>query len=158
MTDDTLTSSDGWPLVAPDDDGIRPAGQPQTCFYCHRKVGEEHERDCVIVTRRVEHRVGVKLPDGTVARGLWVFEEPHDSDVQRSEFYRNESSWCANNMLRPSRTQEAVRWENEDDAAKVEALRDRDDVCLCEHASFSFVRVVDPTPRRHLRPIPSENS
>lgn len=28
------------PIVKKDDTGIRPAGKPDECFYCHSKVGE----------------------------------------------------------------------------------------------------------------------
>lgn len=45
-----------WPTVDPEDDGIRPAGASDECFYCHQKVGEPHQRDCVIVTKRVRVR------------------------------------------------------------------------------------------------------
>jgi hypothetical protein len=38
---------DNWPLVAPNDDGIRPAGPRDACFYCRQKVGQPHKPDCV---------------------------------------------------------------------------------------------------------------
>lgn len=42
------------PLVAADDDGIRPAGPPDACLYCRQKVGQRHQLTCVIWTRPVE--------------------------------------------------------------------------------------------------------
>ncbi len=35
-----------FPLVDKNDDGIRPAGKPDQCFYCQQKVGSEHKKDC----------------------------------------------------------------------------------------------------------------
>src|SRR6266478_1069266 len=42
-----------WPLVAINDDGIRPAGDPDACFYCKSKVGKPHATDCVCIRKRV---------------------------------------------------------------------------------------------------------
>ena len=39
-----------WPLVtADDDDGVRPAGKANECFYCQRLIGNPHKAGCVIV-------------------------------------------------------------------------------------------------------------
>ena len=46
-----------WPLVDVKDDGIRPAGSPDECFYCCQKVGQLHKLDCVIVEKLIEMRV-----------------------------------------------------------------------------------------------------
>lgn len=55
-----------WPLVDPNDDGIRPAGKPDECFYCNSKVGEEHGRQCCIVTKlvRLEYTFRQREQDG----------------------------------------------------------------------------------------------
>ena len=50
-----------WPLVNPKDDGIRPAGKPDECFYCNRKVGEPHGRDCVMVDRKIRARYTIEV-------------------------------------------------------------------------------------------------
>jgi hypothetical protein len=55
------TFSKDWPLVDPFDDGIRPAGAPDRCFYCWQKVGEPHRRDCVVVKKLVRFRVTVEV-------------------------------------------------------------------------------------------------
>jgi len=143
--------SGDWPLVDPRDDGIRPAGRPDECFYCHRRVGYTHGRECVIVQKRVEMRVTAKLP-GSAVTGRWVFDEPHEWDEVMSEFHKNESSWCANNFLDECAKPGAVEWDDGADPwAELEALVDDESGrCLCGVLSFEFVRVVDPTPRRSL--------
>ena len=155
-----MTTPEAWPLVDVHDDGIRPAGSPDACFYCRRKVGEPHKQDCVMVHKLVEHRVTVDFPDGGVARGLWIFEEPHEWDQAMSEFHKNEGSWCANNLLRPSDASIAagfdvqpVQWEHAEDAEKVRALKGSGGGCLCSYTGLELVRVVDPTPRRKITKV-----
>lgn len=137
-----------WPLVDPKDDGIRPAGRPDECFYCRQKVGEPHGQKCVIVTKLVEMRVTAKLPDGGEHRGLWQFREPHSWDVSMSEFHKNDSSWCAGNLLN-QREAGSVTWEGPAPWDALAALGV--DRCLCNVLSFEFVRVVDDTPHRELK-------
>jgi hypothetical protein len=50
-----------WPTVDPFDDGIRPAGATDACFYCCQKVGEPHRRDCVVVKKTVRFRCTVDV-------------------------------------------------------------------------------------------------
>jgi hypothetical protein len=61
-----MTSETNWPLVAVNDHGIRPAGLPDQCFYCHQKVGSPHARDCVVVWKlarlEVELTCDVEIP------------------------------------------------------------------------------------------------
>ena len=64
-----------WPLVDPFDDGTRPAGAPDVCFYCRQKVGEPHRQDCVIVQKTVRFRCIIDVG----------FTEPHSwskADIQ----------------------------------------------------------------------------
>lgn len=49
----------GWPKVLPNDDGIRPAGKPDECFYCYQRVGQGHRPDCVTVLQLVRYTVWV---------------------------------------------------------------------------------------------------
>jgi len=110
-----------WPLVDPNDDGIRPAGPPDACFYCGQQVGQPHGATCVIVEKVVRLRytfeVDVKVPHH------WT-----KADV---EFHRNESSWCANNA--------------------VDEIEAQDGNCFCERFSAEFVEVLDDAPTRELR-------
>ena len=66
-------SADPWPLVVEKDDGIRPAGPPDACFYCAQKVGQLHARDCVMVVKVVRFRCTIEV-DLTVPHS-WTREE-----------------------------------------------------------------------------------
>ncbi len=136
-----------WPMVAPNDDGIRPAGAPDECLYCRAKVGQPHGRECVIVTKRIEMRVRAAFADGSEAHGLWQLDEPYAWDVDMSEFHKNESSWCAGNLL----AFDSVTWSDPDAHTKLSKLHDDDESCLCNELTFEFARVVDDTPQRKLR-------
>lgn len=118
-----------WPLVDPNDDGIRPAGPPDACFYCRQKVGEPHGRECVIVQRRVKLRYVIEVE----------VMMPHAWDDHDIEFHRNMGRWCANNCLD----------DIEAHIATLEARRK----CLCRDDAFhaEFVSVIDDTPVRELK-------
>ena len=75
------------PIVLPNDDGIRPAGKPNACFYCDSKVGEPHGEECVAVHKRVRVRYIMEIE----------IEVPAHWGQHEVEFHRNDSSWCANN-------------------------------------------------------------
>jgi hypothetical protein len=119
-------AGDGWPLVDQNDDGIRPAGKPDQCFYCSKLVGQPHQHDCVIVTKRVKVRYTYELE----------IEVPHSWTKENVEFQLNDSSWCADNGI-------------ED----LIAHRDRadNDFCLCDGFKGEFLDTADETPRRALR-------
>lgn len=142
-----------WPLVDKNDDGIRPAGRPDECFYCQRRVGQLHKKDCSIVRKRVELKLTVTMPDGRVITGVWLTDEPHFATPQQTEFMYNESSWCAGNILHDFRRRE-IALDCPDGWDTLEALRKTGD-CLCNRTVVKFVRVVDDTPRRALREDPS---
>jgi hypothetical protein len=78
-------------IVEADDDGIRPAGPPDRCFYCGVKAGEgkTHLLDCVIRTRTVVVRAQVD----------YVIRIPESWTAADVEFHRNEGTWCANNGM-----------------------------------------------------------
>ena len=71
------------------DDGIRPAGKPDECFYCRQKVGTEHKTDCVAVKKIVKVKYEYIID----------IEVPHNWNAADIEFYKNESSYCASNSL-----------------------------------------------------------
>ena len=116
-----------WPTVLPNDDGIRPAGKPDECFYCHRKVGQLHKEDCVTITKLVRLRYIIEVD----------IEMPHSFDAHDIEFNRNEGSWCADNCLD----------EIEAHCRKEENVGS----CLCNRFKAEFVSVLDSTPRQHTR-------
>lgn len=77
------------PKVLPDDNGIRPAGQPDECFYCKQKVGTPHLMDCVILEKKVKLKVLIEIER----------YEPYGWTKEQIEFARNWSSWCASNIM-----------------------------------------------------------
>ncbi len=117
------------PLVVPNDDGIRPAGKPDECFYCNRKVGEPHQQSCVCAHKKVVLRYSFEVEIDVP----WSWSE---EDIL---FHRNESTWCSNNGLREIDEQ---------------AHRDNpgvEDPCPCNRFKAEFVRTVDETPRGKVR-------
>lgn len=117
-----LLTAEGWPIVALNDDGIRPAGRQDECFYCRQKVGHPHSQTCVIVQKRVRVRYTFEVD----------INVPYAWGKEQIEFHRNDSSWCADNAIQ--------ELENQAEQG-----------CLCPRFSAEFVRVLDATPTRHLR-------
>lgn len=141
-----------WPRVDPRDDGIRPAGLPDACFYCGRRVGELHDEECVVVTKLIEMRVRVDHAPGGALAGVWTREVPHFWGSEKCEFAYNESTWCASNLFDQK---DDVKWDQEDQASAWEKLAQfhgRSEAgCLCGELRVEFLRVVDETPRRRLQ-------
>lgn len=77
--------------ITENDDGIRPAGKPDECFYCHQGVGEKHKDGCVITWRDKE----VNL----VAKVRFTESVPEHWTEQDILFRYNESTWCAGNLF-----------------------------------------------------------
>lgn len=48
-------------LVLKNDDGIRPAGKPDACFYCKQKVGTPHCDDCITLLRKARIKITFEL-------------------------------------------------------------------------------------------------
>ena len=98
----------------------RPAGKPDECFYCHRKIGEEHAGTCVIRSRTVVCEIKLEL----------VRTVPEDWDEDMINFHMNDSSWCFDNIA-------------EEIADTVERMPDGTCV-LCAHAEGRFIREATP--------------
>jgi len=77
-------------IIKGDDDGIRPAGEPDACFYCGHKVGERHSPECVMVEAKGTYLV---MLDGERI-GTWIYSEPASWDKESRYFYRNLSTFC----------------------------------------------------------------
>lgn len=129
-----------WPAVLPDDDGIRPAGPPDRCFYCGRRVGAPHAADCVTVYQSVRYDV---LVGGAVV-GTYDLMEPHAWDDGIMTLVRNDGSWCADDAL------DEIAWDAaampDPDAALARykaATRSR---CSCGWLEFRVARVLDRGP------------
>lgn len=130
-----------WPLVHARDDGIRPAGKPDECFYCRKKIGEPHAPDCAIVTKRV--LLLIKSLDGSLT-GTWELDVTHSFQPEMIEYMKNDGTWCANNIF----DYDEIEWDQLDAWADLELMSK--DGCLCDKLRFEFVRVVDDTPQRKL--------
>ena len=71
------------------ENGPRPAGKPDECFYCKQPIGTNHEEKCVCIQKVVLVKVTLEIP--YILSNYW--SEP---DI---DFYFNKSSWCANNIV-----------------------------------------------------------
>jgi hypothetical protein len=69
------------------ENGVRPAGKQDECFYCHQKLDEEHKADCVLRRRTV-------VVKSTLEH---VISVPEDWNEEEINFYLNESSSCTSN-------------------------------------------------------------
>ena len=97
------------------DNGPRPAGDPGECFYCRRKAGDLHAVTCVCRKQTVVIEYTVRV----------CVEVPAYWREHEVEFHRNDSSWCATNLI-----------------AELAEAYDRDDgPCLCSNAEARFVRL-----------------
>lgn len=92
--------------------GPRPGGPAGECLYCHREIGREHAEDCVCRRRSVVIRATIE----------YAVEVPENWDQYEIEFHRNDSSWCASNLI--------------DDLRRL----DLSEGCLCAVVKFEFVR------------------
>lgn len=136
---DHVRSKD-WPLVLDDDDGIRPAGPPDECFYCRAKVGFPHGRECVVVTKLVRYDVYSAATDARV--GSLAQYEPYSHDVELCLFMLNDGSSCTDNVV-PD-----IEWTDGATKDRILALtKEREEYgCICGELYFSFDRVVDNGP------------
>ena len=141
---DTAGVDSAWPLVDARDDGIRPAGKPDACFYCGQRVGTPHGAECCVVTKQVALRI--IGPDGTPI-GVWSTGVPYSHSAESIEFRHNESTWCADNLFDHTAQ---IEWADADGETRLRALNN-DGCCLCSKVRIAFVRVLDETPRRPLK-------
>ena len=75
-------------IVTPEN-GPRPAGGPDHCFYCGEPLGAEHKPDCVCRKKVVMVEVTITFP-----RVI-----PQGWDIEKNEFHMNESSSCQDNLI-----------------------------------------------------------
>lgn len=75
-------------------------------------MGSTHEDDCVLVKKRIRIRVVIE----------YEVDEPASWGEKDVESYRNEGSWCANNLI-----------------GELEQLTEHAFGCLCNHAEFTYL-------------------
>lgn len=125
MSDNMVPDFDdtGWPMVVPQDNGLRPAGDPDKCFYCGQSIGQPHRRRCVVVEKKI--KVQYIIEDEIMVPHFWTAED--------FEAHRNYGFWCADNAM---------------DAIKAKIAKAD---CACGILRVKFASVVDPTPFRPVK-------
>ncbi len=117
-----------FPLVAPNDDGIRPGSSLDQCWFCRSKVGTPHKLVCAAVTKTVRVVYSFTLD----------IEVPHHWQQHDVESHRNEeSSSCANNAI----VEVAEFFDGSDD----------ENPCACHSFECEYIDTVDGTPRSKTR-------
>lgn len=117
--------------VKDNDDGIRPAGKPDECFYCDSQIGEYHKIDCVILKRINNYSV---MMEGSKV-GTLMWSDPISWDKDSCESHKNYSSWCVNNAL------EDIIWlKNKISKSIIKEIEKLDDelCCACGLLEFNF--------------------
>lgn len=104
-----------------EDEGIRPAGRPDRCFYCGEPKGGVHKEGCVIRSKTVVVRFSVDL----------VMAVPEDWTEGDIHFRYNEGTWCADNLV-DMLGEAAKRAENGNG-------------CLCYATDAKYLREADAT-------------
>lgn len=126
-----------WPQVIENDDGLRPAGPPDECFYCQQKIGQPHGRECVVVLKDIE----LEVLCGDVVVGRYARDVPYFWDLANIDFYFNHGSWCADNCL------DEVDWQDTPAAEEVrKRIKDLGDECCCGLLAFRYTRTVKDGP------------
>lgn len=77
---------DNWPV---EQEGIRPAGPPDACFYCKTPLGSQHTEMCVVRVRTVVVEFKVEM----------LVTIPETWTQEQIEFHYNDGSWCATNVI-----------------------------------------------------------
>jgi hypothetical protein len=96
-----------------EDYSIRPAGEPDECFYCNTKKGSEHKKDCVIRRKTIILKAEVTM----------IVERPETWTGEEVENVYNEGSWCADSLI--DMLKEQIK---------------RTERCLCQDTKIKFVR------------------
>jgi len=122
--------------VLVDDDGIRPAGKPDECFYCQRKVGDTHKEDCVTVVQIVKYAVYVEGKQ----IGTFICAEPFHWDESMSHFHKNEGTWCADNAIGDDFTWTNDHWKK--------VITEGGEGCCCSLMRFEQIETIHPGPLR----------
>lgn len=140
-----IKKCEGWPDVLPDDDGIRPGGESDECFYCGRKVGQPHQHTCICVSSLTKWGVYL-IPASGERRKVGTMEDykPYGRELRQWEFHLNESSWCADNAWDTDGSG-MIKWT--DGRVPQELLERGDDTCCsCSLLEFEFEGIVDIGP------------
>lgn len=93
------------------DNGPRPAGPPDSCFYCNAPLDTLHVEGCVLRQKVVMVRMSAEFP-------ITVPQHWEAGDI---EFHRNESTWCTSNVIE-----------------ELDRLAEEFESCLCGMVKFQY--------------------
>lgn len=91
---------------------MRPVNTERCCFYCRQPIGGHHERDCVLIRKKVMVRMIVE----------YEVDMPAYYGKDETEFQRNDGSWCADNAI--------------DELKKIT----KEGGCLCGITRFEYIK------------------
>lgn len=94
---------------------MRPVSTARKCFYCDQPIGTYHKADCVLINKKVKVIASIK----------YEIKVPAFWDAEQIEFHRNESSWCASNVI--------------EELQELENNLNKEHNCMCSCTSFKFV-------------------
>lgn len=110
-------------------EGVRPAGPPDRCFYCDQRVGGQHAFDCVIRQKTVVVELVMKV----------VIAVPESWGQDSIHFRYNESTYCYDNMVPTiEKAVASLKRISEDERESF----DRPDAmagCLCSQMTLNYV-------------------
>ena len=110
-----MPSTGNFPVT---EQAMRPASTLRQCFYCHQAIGENHLSECPTVLKKVIVKATIE----------YTIDVPAYWDADMIEFHRNESSWCADNLI--------------DELKKTP----EDGSCLCSKTTFQFISDAEGEP------------
>jgi len=94
---------------------MRPASKEEKCFYCQQPLGAKHNDGCVLIQKKVKVRAVIE----------YEIDVPSEWDASMIEFHRNESSWCAGNMI-----------------DELQELNDKENECICGLVKYEHIEDV----------------
>lgn len=109
------------PVVLTDDDGIRPAGSPNKCFYCNQETGQPHKEECVILNKKIKVKYTFELE----------IEVPWHWTEKDVKFHREMGTWCADNAIE-----------------EMEKYTKKDEKCLCPNFQCDVLEIISKEPYR----------
>jgi hypothetical protein len=108
------------------DNGPRPAGKPNECFYCHRKIGQQHANDCPCRHRTIVVEARIRYVTVT---SEYVTPESFNA---RHDCSDGAGTWCGDNVFK-----DMERCGLNSDAPEGEP-------CACDSVKVLYIREASP--------------
>jgi hypothetical protein len=128
--------------VIENDDGIRPAGPKNACFYCKSKIGQKHSYTCAVVIQEIELVAIFKRFDKAARFRVTVPFHWKEDDILH---HFNESGWCAENIIYYEERQKPDEPSVARAASAMLGLKGKDQ-CLCGFVEVELSKVIDKGP------------